>query len=66
MADTGSQPTPAPAKRHLFDANWERPSAEAMLLYVAEEPRIGYEFSYFGLRWEIVDYREGWVARLLV
>jgi hypothetical protein len=36
------------------------------MLYVAEEPRVGLEFSYHGLDWQIVDYRDGWVAKLLV
>ena len=36
------------------------------MLYVADDPQIGDEFSYNGLSWRIVDYRNGWVARLLV
>ena len=36
------------------------------MLYVAEEPHVGLEFTYHGLDWQIVDYRDGWVARLLV
>jgi hypothetical protein len=35
-------------------------------LYVAEEPRVGLEFRYYGLDWRIVDYRNGWIARMLV
>jgi hypothetical protein len=52
--------------RQLLDADWEDSKAEPLMLYVAEEPRVGLEFSYHGLRWRIVDYREGWIARLLV
>ncbi len=36
------------------------------MLYVAEEPRIGDEFSYNDLRWRVIDYRDGWIAELLV
>jgi len=58
--------TLSPADRQLLDANWENPTSETLMLYLADEPRIGDEFSYHGLRWMIVDYRNGWVARLLV
>ena len=57
---------PSPSLRHLLDADWEDSMAEPLMLYVAEEPRVGLEFSYHGLSWEIVDYRNGWVAKLLV
>lgn len=57
---------PPPATRQLLDADWEDSQAEPMMLYVAEEPRVGLEFSYHGLKWQIVDYRDGWIARLLV
>lgn len=57
---------PSPGARHLLDADWEDPTSETLMLYLADEPRIGDEFSYHGLRWMIVDYRNGWVARLLV
>ncbi|MBD3853914.1 MAG: hypothetical protein IFJ96_03965 [Acidobacteria bacterium] len=57
---------PSPVARHLLDANWEDPTSETLMLYLADEPRIGDEFPYHGLRWMIVDYRNGWVARLLV
>jgi hypothetical protein len=56
--------TPPPPSRHLLDANWERATGEALLLYVAEEPRVGLAFSYHGLDWRIVGYSEGWVAQL--
>jgi len=58
--------TPSPGARHLLDADWENPTSETLMLYLADEPRIGNEFSYHGLRWMIVDYRNGWVARLMV
>jgi len=57
---------PPPVARQLLDANWEESTAEALMLYVAEEPRIGLEFSYHGLEWQIVEYRDGWIAKLLV
>lgn len=55
-----------PMGRHLLEADWENPTPETLLLYVADDPQIGDEFSYHGLSWRIVDYRNGWVARLLV
>ena len=57
---------PPPIMRQLLDADWEDPKSESLMLYVAEEPRVGLEFSYHGLDWQIVDYRDGWVAKLLV
>ena len=36
-----------------------------LLLWVAQEPEIGLRFAYDGLVWEIVDYRDGWIARLV-
>ena len=57
---------PPPVTRQLLDANWEDSSAQSLMLYVAEEPRVGLEFSYHGLDWEIVEYRDGWVAKLMV
>jgi hypothetical protein len=57
---------PPPSMRQLLDADWEDSKDEPLMLYVAEEPRVGLEFSYHGLSWQIVDYRDGWVARLLV
>jgi hypothetical protein len=57
---------PPSVARPLLEADWEDSDTEALMLYVAEEPRVGLEFSYHGLSWQIVDYRNGWVARLLV
>ena len=36
-----------------------------LLLHLRDEPAIGLRFRYNGLAWEIVDYRDGWIARLL-
>ncbi len=67
VAPTGrGNPPASPLLRHLAHADWESPTDDTLMLYLAEEPRIGAEFSYNGLRWRIVDYRDGWVARLLV
>ena len=57
---------PPSVARPLLEADWEDSESDALMLYVAEEPRVGLEFSYYGLSWRIVDYRNGWVARLLV
>ena len=46
-------------------ADWGDPQAPPLLLYLAEEPEIGREFEYGGARWEIVDYQDGWIARLV-
>ena len=37
-----------------------------MLLFLPDEPEIGRRFSYGGADWEVVDYQDGWIARLLV
>ena len=47
-------------------ADWDDPGAPPLLLYLADEPELGREFEYGGARWEIVDYQDGWVARLVV
>ena len=52
--------------RQLLDADWHDSEAEPLMLYVAEEPRVGLDFTYHGLSWQIVDYRDGWIAKLLV
>ncbi len=64
-AGSGKLPTSL-VSPHLAHADWESPTDDTLMLYLAEEPRIGAEFPYNGLRWRIVDYRDGWVARLLV
>ena len=66
IVTTGVGEIPPPFMRQLLDADWEDSKDEPLMLYVAEEPRVGLEFSYHGLSWQIVDYRDGWVARLLV
>lgn len=63
---TPGTPPPRPSSRQLLNADWEDSAAEPLMLYVAEEPRVGLEFSYHGLNWRIVDYRDGWVADLVV
>ena len=65
LAATGDQ-DPPPVARQLLDADWEDSTSESLMLYVADEPRVGLEFSYHGLDWEIVEYRDGWIAKLLV
>jgi hypothetical protein len=47
-------------------ADWSDQDAPPLLLYLADEPEIGRRFSYGGARWEIVDYQDGWIARLVV
>jgi hypothetical protein len=65
-ASSGDDQAPPPVTRQLLEADWEDSTTEPLMLYVAEEPRVGLEFSYNDLDWEIVEYRDGWVARLLV
>ena len=57
---------PPPTTRQLADIDWDSSTEDGLKLYLSEEPGIGDEFSYNGVRWQIVDYRDGWVARLLV
>jgi hypothetical protein len=59
------EPVAASASGPAF-ADWDDPRNPPLLLYLADEPELGREFEYGGARWEIVDYRDGWVARLLV
>lgn len=67
VTPTGSENLPSPSvSPQLAHADWESPTNDTLLLYLAEEPQIGAEFSYNGFEWRIVDYRDGWVARLLV
>ena len=47
-------------------ADWGDPGSPPLLLYLAEEPEVGRVFEYGGAHWEIVDYQDGWVARLVV
>lgn len=68
------EPIPSPTEpatrpgpsRHLVLADWEAQNSDALMLYLSGEPRIGEEFSYNDLRWKVIDYRDGWVAELLV
>jgi hypothetical protein len=61
-----SRNAPPPASNQLVHIDWESQTDDSLMLYLAEEPQIGAEFSYNGLEWRIVDYRDGWIARLLV
>jgi len=47
-------------------ADLNDPAVPPLLLYLADEPEIGRQFTYDGARWEIVDYQDGWIARLVV
>jgi hypothetical protein len=47
-------------------ADLDDPAVPPLLLYLADEPEIGRQFTYDGARWEIVDYQDGWIARLVV
>ena len=47
-------------------ADWGDPGSPPLLLYLAEEPEVGRVFEYGGAHWEIVDYQDGWIARLVV
>ena len=61
----GRKPVP-PRPGGAASPDWGDPSAPPLLLYLSEEPEIGREFEYGGARWEIVDYQDGWIARLVV
>ena len=66
IQEVGEMNAPPPASNQLVHIDWESQTDDSLMLYLAEEPQIGAEFSYNGLEWRIVDYRDGWVARLLV
>ncbi len=58
---------PPPARRRqLAIADWDEATADQLILFVPDEPLIGDEFSYNGVRWQVVDYRDGWIARILL
>jgi hypothetical protein len=59
------RPAPRESSVPVF-ADWDDDRSPALQLFLADEPEIGRRFSYSGVDWEIVDYRNGWVARLLV
>jgi len=61
-----AEPPPPSSGRDLVDADWDGSHEERLMLYLSDEPAMGHEFSYNGVRWRIIDYRDGWVARLLV
>jgi hypothetical protein len=58
-------PQPAYQRKPAF-LDWDDTRSPAMLLYLPDEPEIGKRFLYGGVEWEIVDYRDGWIARLVV
>ena len=60
-----SQPQPAFHRDSAFLAA-DDDSSPVMLLYLPDEPEIGQRFWYAEVEWEIVDYRDGWIARLVV
>lgn len=62
---TDRQPA-APLRPGPAFVDWNDPHTPALLLYLADEPEIGQRFAYGGATWEIVDYHDGWVARLVV
>jgi len=66
MAERVMAGPPPPVGPQLAHADWENSTDQALMLYLSEEPAIGDEFSYNGVQWRIIDYRDGWVARLLV
>jgi len=66
IVTTTASENPGFVTRQPLVGDWEDSETEPLMLYVAEEPRVGLEFSYHGLSWQIIDYRDGWVARLLV
>jgi hypothetical protein len=47
-------------------AGLEDQGSPPLLLYLADEPEIGRRFRYGSALWEIVDYQDGWIARLVV
>jgi hypothetical protein len=57
---------PPPLGHQLVDADCTGASSEALMLYLVDEPAMGEVFTYHGLQWLVVDYVDGWVARLLV
>ena len=63
--DDAGEP-PAPHLSKIADPDWFGVSSDALMLYLANEPAIGEVFTYHGLRWQVVDYHDGWVARLVI
>jgi hypothetical protein len=55
-----------PPSRQVALADWDRPSRSILKLYLEDEPEINQVFCYNGLEWQIVEYRDGWIARLIV
>lgn len=60
------QGVPPARRRQLAIAEWDGATTGQLMLFVPDEPLIGDEFSYNGIRWQVVDYRDGWIARILL
>ena len=52
--------------RQLASTDWDRSTPDHLVLFLPDEPRIGDQFSYNGVQWQVVDYSDGWVARILL
>ena len=62
-----SSKIPAPSDhRQLASTDWDRSTPGHLNLFLPDEPRIGDQFSYNGVQWQVVDYSDGWVARILL
>lgn len=57
---------PFVGSRQLAVTDWDGKTADHLVLFLAEEPGIGDQFSYNGIQWQVVDYCDGWVARILL
>jgi hypothetical protein len=77
LCDEGSQPggVAIVPPRHQVEirgdslsafADWDDDQVPALLLYLSDEPELGRRFRYAEVEWEIVDYHDGWVARMTV
>lgn len=49
----------------LFMSDADEPE-RPLLLSLYDVPEVGRRFRYQDLEWEIVEYRNGWLARLVV
>ena len=76
LTDAPAEPPQRPARRRRLHATSrartapaftaDGPDPEAWMLFVHREPEIGMCFRYADLLWEVVDYRDGWIARMVV
>ena len=65
FAGTGLPPLRA-LNRLLATPDGDDSATDPLMLYVAEEPHVGLEFSYNGLDWRIVEYDDGWIAKMVM